>query len=318
MKKKLVVGLVLMLLLSACSVEKPADEVVFKIGITQIAEHPALDAAREGFLEELESSGLKVDVEYRNAQGDSTTNGTIGASIGEGKDLVFAISTTSAQAAKAGGGDVPILFTAVTDPVEAQLVESMEVPGGTISGTSDKTPVALQLKLLKRLVPDVKSVGILFNTSEVNSEVQIRWAKEAAEELGLNIVEVGVTTVNEIPQALENLISRTDAIYTITDNLVANSIQLVVEKTREMGVVTMGAERAHVESGILITDGIDYRELGRQTARMAIRILKEKANPAEMAVETLDNTELVINQMTKDLLGIEIPEDVLNRATIVE
>ncbi len=318
MKRLLAVLLVSLLLLSACAPTKQAEEKVFKIGITQIAEHPALDAAREGFLEELEAKGVKVDVDYQNAQGDSSTNGTIGASIGEGKDLVFAISTTSAQAAKAGKKEVPIVFTAVTDPVEAELVASAEAPGELITGTSDKTPVALQLELLKTLKPDVKKVGILFNTSEVNSEVQIRWAKEAAEALSLEIVEVGVTTVNEIPQALENLVSRSDAIYTITDNLVANSIQLVVEKCRDLGIVTMGAERAHVEAGILITDGIDYRELGRQSARMAIRILTEDADPAKMPVETLDKTELVINKATMEMLGIGMPEDVLGRALIIE
>ncbi|HHX02740.1 MAG TPA: ABC transporter substrate-binding protein [Tissierellia bacterium] len=318
MKKLVAILLLGVVLLSSCAPAKQNEEKVFKIGITQIAEHPALDAAREGFLEELESQGLKVEVDYQNAQTDSSTNAAIGSSIGEGKDLVFAISTISAQAAKAAGRDVPIVFTAVTDPVEAELVKSAEAPGEPITGTSDKTPVALQLQLLKTLKPDVKKVGILFNTSEVNSEVQIRWAKEAAEELGLEIVEVGITTVNDVPQALENLVSRTDALYTITDNLVADSIQLVVQKSRELGIVTMGAEQAHVEAGILITDGIDYRELGRQSARMAIRILKEGADPASMPVEMLDNTELVINKETMDILGIEIPEDVLGRANIIE
>lgn len=318
MKRLLAVLLLSVMLVSACTPAQQSQEKEFKIGITQIAEHPALDAAREGFIEELEAKGLHAEIDYQNAQSDSSTNAAIGASIAEGKDLVFAVSTTSAQAAKAAQSDVPIIFTAVTDPVEAELVASSESPGEPITGTSDKTPVALQLALLKTLKPDVQTVGILYNTSEVNSEVQIRWAKEAAVELGLDIVEVGITTVNDIPQALENLVSRTDVLYTITDNLVANSIQLVVEKIRELGIVAMGAERAHVEAGILITDGIDYRELGRQSARMAIRILEEGADPSTMPVETLENTELVINKETMEALAIEIPEDILSRAVIIE
>lgn len=317
MKKLFVILLLGALLLSSCA--SPAqEESAFRIGVSQIAEHPALDAVREGFVDELASLGVKIEVDYRNAQGDLATSTSIAQALMQSSDLILAISTTSAQGLKAVEGSVPVLFSAVTDPVEAELVISNAEPGGMLSGTSDRTPVGKQLALLQKVAPQVKSVGILFNTSEVNSEVQIRWAKEEAAKLGLEIIEVGVTNVNEIPQALDNLMQRSDALYMITDNLVASSISIVVEKANAAGMLTLGAERGMVESGILMTDGINYEELGRQTARMAKEVLVSGAQIARMPVEFLENTELIVNKTTLETLGLTLPEDVLEGAQLVE
>lgn len=318
MKKLLIAVLSLALLLSACTTQKVPEEKTYRIGITQIAEHPALDAVREGFVEELEALGVKIEVDYRNAQGDLSTSTSIAETLVQSTDLVLAISTTSAQGVKAAAPKVPALFSAVTDPLEAELVDAYEAPGGMISGTSDKTPVGKQLALLQQVLPEVKKVGILYNTSEVNSEIQIRWAKEEAAKLGMEIVEVGVTNVNEIPQALDNLMQRTDALYIITDNLIASSVELVIQKANEKGVVTLGSERGMVETGLLLTHSIDYKELGRQTARMAERILIQGADVASMPVEYLENTQLIINKKTMETLQIEIPQDILAEAELVE
>jgi len=318
MKKLLIAVLSLALLLSACTTQKVPEEKTYRIGITQIAEHPALDAVREGFVEELEALGVKIEVDYRNAQGDLSTSTSIAETLVQNTDLVLAISTTSAQGVKAAAPKVPALFSAVTDPLEAELVDAYEAPGGMISGTSDKTPVGKQLALLQQVLPEVKKVGILYNTSEVNSEIQIRWAKEEAAKLGMEIVEVGVTNVNEIPQALDNLMQRTDALYIITDNLIASSVELVIQKANEKGVVTLGSERGMVETGLLLTHSIDYKELGRQTARMAERILVQGADVASMPVEYLENTQLIINKNTMETLQIEIPQDILAEAELVE
>lgn len=318
MKKLLIAVLSLALLLSACTTQKVPEEKTYRIGITQIAEHPALDAVREGFVEELEALGVKIEVDYRNAQGDLSTSTSIAETLVQSTDLVLAISTTSAQGVKAAAPKVPALFSAVTDPVESELVDAYEAPGGMISGTSDKTPVGKQLALLQQVLPEVKKVGILYNTSEVNSEIQIRWAKEEAAKLGMEIVEVGVTNVNEIPQALDNLMQRTDALYIITDNLIASSVELVIQKANEKGVVTLGSERGMVETGLLLTHSIDYKELGRQTARMAERILVQGADVASMPVEYLENTQLIINKNTMETLQIEIPQDILAEAELVE
>lgn len=318
MKKLLIAVLSLALLLSACTTQKVPKEKTYRIGITQIAEHPALDAVREGFVEELEALGVKIEVDYRNAQGDLSTSTSIAETLVQSTDLVLAISTTSAQGVKAAAPKVPALFSAVTDPLEAELVDAYEAPGGMISGTSDKTPVGKQLALLQQVLPEVKKVGILYNTSEVNSEIQIRWAKEEAAKLGMEIVEVGVTNVNEIPQALDSLMQRTDALYIITDNLIASSVELVIQKANEKGVVTLGSERGMVETGLLLTHSIDYKELGRQTARMAERILIQGADVASMPVEYLENTQLIINKKTMETLQIEIPQDILAEAELVE
>lgn len=318
MKKLLIAVLSLALLLSACTTQKAPEEKTYRIGITQIAEHPALDAVREGFVEELEALGVKIEVDYRNAQGDLSTSTSIAETLVQSTDLVLAISTTSAQGVKAAAPKVPALFSAVTDPLEAELVDAYEAPGGMISGTSDKTPVGKQLALLQQVLPEAKKVGILYNTSEVNSEIQIRWAKEEAAKLGMEIVEVGVTTVNEIPQALDNLMQRTDALYIITDNLIASSVELVIQKANEKGVVTLGSERGMVETGLLLTHSIDYKELGRQTARMAERILIQGTDIASMPVEYLENTQLIINKNTMETLQIEIPQDILAEAELVE
>ena len=309
--KLMVLAVAGMLSLTGCttSVSNPVDTAkkTFTIGISQIAEHPALDDARRGFEDGLKELGVDVEISYQNAQGDIPNSVSIAQKFVKDKvDLIFAIATPSAQSAKqASDGSIPIIFSAVTDPVIAELVESMEKPGGNVTGTSDATPMDRQLQLFKDLDSNIKKIGIIFNTSEPNSQIQIDMAKELVKSMDLEIVEVGITTINDIPQAVDSIVKKVDAIYTITDNMVASAINVVAEKAIENKLITVGAEDSHMKGGILITDGISYYELGKQSARMAKEILVDGKSPSEIPSETLENTTKVFNEETLNALGLD-------------
>ncbi len=279
---------------------------VFKIGISQLAEHPALDDARRGFEDGLAELGVEAQITYQNAQGDIPNSVSIAQKFVKDKvDLIYAIATPAAQSAKQATKDIPIIFSAVTDPVLAELVDSMEKPGGNVTGTSDASPMDRQLQLFKDLDNNIKNIGIIFNTSEPNSQVQVEMAKELSKDLGLNIVEVGISTISEIPQAVDSIIKKVDGIYTITDNMVASAINVVAEKAIENNLITVGGEDSHVNGGILITDGISYYELGKQSARMAKEILVDGKSPANIPSETSANATKVFNENTLKALKLD-------------
>jgi putative tryptophan/tyrosine transport system substrate-binding protein len=293
-----------------------------KIGISQIVEHPALDGARKGFIDALASGGFKegenLEIDFQNAQGDIPTAQTIAQNFASAKkDLILAIATPTAQAAFNATKDIPILITAVTDPVQAGLVKSLEKSETNVTGTSDAAPMEKQFELLKKLAPNAKRVGIIYNTSEANSEVQVEQAKKVAPKFGLEIVTSGVTNVNEISQSLDSLIKDIDVLYTPTDNVIASSISLISNKCIEKKIPIISAERGMVEGGALATEGIDYYKLGLQTGALAVEVLKGK-KPSEMPVSTLEDTELVINIDTAKKLGITIPEELNSKAVIVK
>lgn len=295
------------------------DEIVYKIGISQLAEHPALDDARKGFEDGLKELGVNAKIDYKNAQGEIPNTMSIAQKFVSDKvDLIFAIATSSAQSAKQTTSNIPIIFSAVTDPVLAELVDSMETPGANITGTSDLSPMDRQLQLFKDLDNNIKKIGIIFNTSEPNSHVQVDMAKEIAVDLGLEIVEVGISTINDIPQAVDSIVKKVDGIYTITDNMVASAINVVSEKAIANNLITVGGEDSHVNSGILITDGISYYELGKQSARMAKKILVDKKNPANLSAETSTNTKKVFNEKTLKALGIDGTNKAFKDATKVD
>ena len=282
----------------------------FKIGISQFAEHPALDDVRRGFEDELKSLGVEADITYKNSQGDTGVAGVIAQKfVSDKSDLIFGIATVSAQAAKQSTDKIPVLFSAVTDPVNSQLVKTMDKVGGNVTGTTDATPMEKQLELFKKINPEIKRIGIIYNTSESNSEIQVTNAKEIGAKLGLEIRAVGVNNINDIPQAVNSLVSKVDGFYTITDNIVASAINLISMAANERGLVTVGAEEAHVKGGILLTDGLSYYELGRQTGRMAKEILVDGKKPEDMPVETLANTTKVVNEKTMKKLKLnkELP-----------
>jgi putative ABC transport system substrate-binding protein len=295
-----------------------ADKPV-KIGISQITTHPSLDAVREGFKKGMADAGYtgdKVTYNEQNPQGDQSTNTAImGQFANDDLDLVLAIATPTAQAAAQAITDIPVLFSAVTDPVEAKLVASNEAPGANVTGTSDKNPVKEQLELLKKLAPDAKTVGIVYSSGEVNSTVQVKWAKEAAAELGLEIKESAVSASSEVQQAASSL--DVDAYYVPTDNAVVSALEGLLQTAQAKKVPVISADGESVKRGATATYGINYEKLGEQTAQMAVKILKDGAKPADMPVETLTDVDLYVNTTAAKKVGVEIPQEMIDTAAEV-
>ncbi|MEC9489217.1 MAG: ABC transporter substrate-binding protein, partial [Halanaerobium sp.] len=275
------------------------EKQVPRIGIAQFVEAPALVSARDGFLAGLEEEGFVAGEDFElveeNAQADFAVAQTIARKFQQDDlDLVLAIATPCAQAVANVIQEVPVLITAVTDPVSAGLVPSLEEPGGNLTGTTDLNPVADQLQLIRDFVPGVKTIGIIYNSGEINSVVQVEIARKAAEEMGLELREATVTNTSEVALAASALIDRVDAIYIPTDNTVAAAFPSVVKVTNPKGIPVFGSERAQVEQGAIATKGIDYFLLGKQTGKMAAEILRGK-EPENMPIEGSKELKLVIN-----------------------
>ena len=293
----------------------PAGQ-TFKVGISQYVAHPSLDAAKDGFKQALADAGLDVTYDEKNGNADQATVTSISTTFASGNlDLVLAIATPSAQAAAQAIADTPVLFTAVTDPVAANLVDSNEAPGGNVSGTSDMNPVAEQIALVKKLRPDAKTLGIIYSSGEVNSAVQVTAAKEAAAKEGLEVVEKTVTVTGEVQQAANSL--DVDAIYVPTDNNVVAGLGSVIQVAETKQIPLVVGEGDSVRQGGVVTYGLDYTKLGYQTGEMAVRILTEGAEPATTAVETQKDLTTYVNKAAAERMGVTIPEDVLNGAEVV-
>lgn len=316
------ISLTILCSLMACSSNpSSSSDDVLKIGIAQIVEHPALDSAREGFIDELRENGYEdgknIKLYIQNAQGEPANLNTIAKQFdSKNLDMVFAIATNTAQAMANTIKDKPILITAVTDPVDCKLVKSMDNPGGNITGTSDLTPVKEQMEIIHNTFPSARKIGMLYNAGEANSLIQVDLAKKSAKELGLEIIEATVTNSSEVNQAAQSLVGRVDIIYTPTDNTVASSINAVAKVAMDNKIPHIGAEKAHVEGGALFTKGIDYYDLGRQTGKMAIDILKG-SKPGNMSIQMSDKLTIAVNQKTLRSLGIELPDEIMNDAEIL-
>lgn len=286
----------------------------FQIGVLQLVEHDALGAANQGFCDVLEESGLKVNIDQQNAQGEQANCQTIASKfVTDKKDLILAIATPAAQACASETTEIPILVTAVTDPADSGLVESNEAPGGNVSGTSDLTPVADQFDLLKEILPDAKKVGILYNSSESNSVFQANLAKEAAASLNMEAIEATVSNSNEIEQVTRDLCGKVDVIYAPTDNMIAAGMSTVSMVANELKIPTIVGEQGMVDNGGLATQSISYYELGRKTGEQAVKILKGEATTADMPIEYVPGDAISINEDTAKEIGIEIPQSVLDR-----
>ncbi len=288
----------------------------YRIGITQIVAHPSLDASREGFKKAIADAGLKATYDENNAQGEQATATSIAGKLNTGNfDLILAIATPTAQATAQVVTNKPVLFTAVTDPVAAQLVDSNEKPGANVTGTNDMNPVADQIKLIKRIKPEAKTVGIIYSSGEVNSAVQVEAAKAAAQAEGLTVEEKTITNTGEVAQAAASL--NTDAIYVPTDNNVVSGLAAVVQVAEQKKIPLIVGEGDSVKGGGLATIGIDYEKLGYQTGEMAVRILKDGANPADMPVESQKEFVTTINTKAAERMGVELPADLVAEATDV-
>ncbi|NLM47117.1 MAG: ABC transporter substrate-binding protein [Firmicutes bacterium] len=297
---------------SGCSGKKGGDQ--FTIGIIQYVEHVALDAAREGFIAALADNGYKdgekIVLDYHNAQADQSNATTIADRFVSKKvDLILAIATPAAQAVAGKTKDIPILGTAITDYVAARLANSNEKPGGNVSGTTDMNPIKEQIDLLVKLVPNAKTVGVLYTSSEDNSIVQAQMAREAIEALGLTYTEVTVSNSNEVQQATQAIVEKCDAIYIPTDNIFASAMPVVHGVTSQSKTPVICGEAGMVENGGLATLGINYYDLGYQTGLMALRILEDGEKPADMPIERSTEYEFAINGDVAAEIGLEIPAD---------
>lgn len=305
-RKSVIILILLSLLLTSCSVDSKSEESgKLRVGIIQLTQHPALDDARVGFEEEIKD--LDVEIIYQNAQGNIPNITTIAQKMVRDKvDLIFAISTPVAQSLKNIDTDIPVIFTAITDPVSSEIVDSFEKPNTNFSGTSDEAPIKEQFELLINIKEDIKDIGVIYNTSELNSKVQVEQIQDVCDELGLSLQTMGVNNINEIPKACDSLMKKVDAIYTPTDNMIASSIQVISQKAINNNILTLGAEKAHVDGGILFTKGINYKDLGSQSANMAKEILVNGKDISSLPVEKSKNIQTVINKNTLEKLNLDI------------
>ncbi|MBQ9494157.1 MAG: ABC transporter substrate-binding protein [Treponema sp.] len=288
-----------------------------KIGIVQLVEHAALDAAYHGFVDGLAEAGYvdgqNIVIDYENAQGEQANCVTIAQKlVNDRSDLILAIATSAAQAVANLTNKIPVLVTAVTDPASAKLVQSNEKPGTNVSGTSDLTPCAEQINLLKTLVPHAKTVGILYCSSEQNSIFQVDLAKAACDKLGLAYIDATVSNSNELQQVVQSLVGKVDAIYAPTDNMIAAGMATVAQVANDNKIPVIAGEEGMLRGGALATYGINYYELGKQTAAMAVDILANGKNPADMPIQYLENCTFEVNEDTVAKLGIAIPESLKN------
>ncbi len=281
----------------------------YKIGVLQLTEHNALDAANKGFVEALDDSGISYTIDQENAQNDQSACQTIAQKlVNDGCDLILAIATPAAQAVAGATTDIPIVGTAITDFAASGLVDSNDAPGGNLTGSSDMNPVADQIDLLQELVPDAKTVGLLYCTAESNSKVQIDMAKKELDKVGLSYTDYTVSSSNEIQQVAESMIGKVDAVYAPTDNTIAAGMTTVSMVTNQNKLPVICGEVGMVENGGLASLSINYEELGKRAGEMAVKILTEDADPATMPIETMsaDECDLVYNKKTADEVGVDV------------
>ena len=293
----------------ASSPEAEAASGTYRIGVIQLTEHAALDAANEGFIAALDDSGIDYTVDQQNAQGDQSACQTIASKlVNDGDDLILAIGTPAAQAVAGSTTEIPVVGTAVTDFAAAGLVEANDAPGGNVTGTSDLNPVSDQIALLQKLVPEAKKVGILYCSAEDNSGIQADLAEKACKDAGLSTERFTVSSSNEIQQVVESMAGKVDAVYAPTDNVIAAGIATVSMVANENNLPVICGEENMVNGCGLATYSLNYRDLGYRAGEMAVKILKGEAKPADMPIEYLsgDDLKLVVNEETAKTLGIDV------------
>lgn len=296
-------------------------EAEYTIGISQFAEHGSLDNCRTGFLEGLADEGIvegeNLTVTYDNAMADMGMAGQIASSfVSDKMDLVCGIATPSAQTLynAAMETDIPVIYTAVTDPVAAELANEDGTPVGEVTGTSDKLPIEAQLKMIREILPDAKNLGIMYTTSEVNSVSAIAEYKELAGDYGFEIIEKGITTTADVSMAADDLLKQVDCMTNLTDNTVVNSLPTILEKANEKNIPIFGSEIEQVKIGCLAAEGIDYIALGKETGKMAAQVLKGEKSASEIEYLSIADTGLYVNTKVAENLGITLDEEMVSGA----
>ncbi len=295
-----------------------ADTESYTVGISQFAEHGSLDNCREGFLAGLAEAGIvegeNLTVLYDNAQADTGTASTIADSyVSQKADLICAIATPSAMSAynSAMNTDIPVIFTAVSDPVSSGLANEDETPVGNITGTSDFLAVTEQLQMIRDILPEAKKIGIIYTTSETNSVSTIEEYKKHAADFGFEIVESGINTVSDVEMAASDLAAKVDCITNLTDNTVVSALQTELAAANKAGIPVFGSEVEQVKAGCVAAMGLEYFELGKQTGAMAAKVLKGEAKASEMKFETISQASLYVNTEAAKQIQLELDADML-------
>lgn len=298
-----------------------SDEKTYTIGISQFAEHGSLDNCREGFIEGLKEEGIEegknLKIVTNNADADTGTAAQIADQFVSDKvDMICAIATPSAQAAynAAMETDIPVVYTAVTNPVAAELANDDKSPVGNVTGTSDELPVEAQLKMIREIMPDAKTIGILYTTSEANSVYSIEQYEKLADKYGFTIEKTGITNTSEIQLAASDLLGKVDCLTNLTDNTVVSALPTILGLANEKGIPVFGSEIEQVKIGCLAAEGIEYTQLGKDTGKMAAKILKGEADASEMDYELITESSLYVNEKVADDLGITVPDTMKDRA----
>ncbi|MFK2824142.1 ABC transporter substrate-binding protein [Bacillus sp. B190/17] len=328
MKGIAITGITSAVLLAGCggkSEEKTQEasdtkEKAYQIGVTQIVEHPSLDNAYKGFKKALDDAGIKAEYDVQIAQGDQNNNQTIANNFaGDKVDLIFANSTPSATAALNATKDIPIVFTSVTDAKAAGLVKDTDKPGGNITGTTDLHPEAIS-KTIEFMAKefDGKRVGVIYNAGEQNSVAQIAEVKKVMDKNGLKMVEATVSASSEVKQAAESLVGKADMMYIITDNTVVSALESVIQVANQQDIPLFVGELDSVKRGGFAAFGFEYYDIGYEAGEMAVKILKDGAKPADMAVQPPQNLKLLINEKAAKEMNIKVKDEWKDQAEFVK
>lgn len=313
MKKHALYSLIAALLISPLSAYAEKS-----VAITQIVEHPALDAVRKGVKDELAAKGLKAGENlnwiYESAQGNGATAAQIAKKFaGKSPDVIVAIATPSAQTVAAAARNLPIVFSAVTDPVGAKLVKSMTKPGANITGVTDLTPIDKHMALVKLIVPNAKSVGVIYNPGEANSVTLVSLVHEFAPKHGMTVTEAGATKSSEVLSAARSLVGKVDAIYVPTDNTVISAFSAVVKIAYSAKIPLIAGDTDSVKKGAAAALGFNYYDIGRQTGKIVYQVLNGE-NPGDIAVEGVDKMELFVNPASAKKMGITLSSSLISEA----
>lgn len=305
--------------LTGCGGSGGSDDETVKIGLVQLVEHTSLDQIRESIIAQLEEDGYvdgeNIVIDYKNAQNEQSNLKTICQGfVADDVDIIVAITTPATQVAMGETDEIPIVFSAVTDPVAAEVVADMEKPGGNVTGTSDVISVDKIMGLAQEITPGFKTIGALYNSSETNSVSAIEALKEYAEANDLKVEESAITSANEIQPAAQNLAKKCDIVFSPTDNTVASAIATANQVFTEAKVPFYVGADSMVKDGAFATYGVDYEYLGQETAKMIIEIING-ADPAEMPVRTMDEMAIYINSQTAESMDLKIPDDIMEKAT---
>ncbi|WP_288370049.1 ABC transporter substrate-binding protein [uncultured Marinobacter sp.] len=319
MAKKTLRTLIGASLLAAASLVQAEDTRV--VAITQIVEHPALDAAHQGVVDELAERGYRegenLRLMHESAQGNSAIASQIARKfVGESPDVIVAIATPSAQTVAAAAREIPVVFSAVTDPVAAKLVKSWEAPGANITGVSDMLPIEKHLDMLQRVMPDAKRIGTVYNPGEANAAALVELLEERLSARGLELVKGAATKTSEVLGAARSLVGKADAIYLTTDNTVISAAEAVISVGERAKIPVFAADTASVERGAVAALGFNYYNHGRQTGAMVARVL-EGATTADMPVEIMEELDLYVNPEAGERMGITLSEDLIQEAVKV-